>query len=92
MMIIDAWLSELCSPEPTTKGAALGNTQRGTLCEDDETTSMLTDRLREDLSSSDDDETSGVSFDLLGGILKVLELEVLPPCKKSRTSTWMRQL
>eukprot|EP00971_Amphidinium_carterae_P300038 5960971-Amphidinium_carterae.1 len=46
----------------------LGNTQGGTMCEDDETTSMSTGCLRGDLSSSDDDEISRVE-------LKVLEHE-----------------
>eukprot|EP00971_Amphidinium_carterae_P228826 4539196-Amphidinium_carterae.1 len=65
------------------KGSTLGNTQVGTLCVDDEITSMSTDCLREDLSSSDDDETSWVSLGLWVE-LKALEL------KKSGTSTRMR--
>eukprot|EP00971_Amphidinium_carterae_P136913 2713028-Amphidinium_carterae.1 len=35
--------------EPTTKGATLGNAQGGTVCEDDETTSMSTDCIRGDI-------------------------------------------
>eukprot|EP00971_Amphidinium_carterae_P288899 5736345-Amphidinium_carterae.1 len=57
----EAWLAELSCTNA--KGATLGNTQGGTMCENEETTSMSTD----------------------------LSSEVLPPCKKSGTSSWMRQ-
>eukprot|EP00971_Amphidinium_carterae_P341621 6480513-Amphidinium_carterae.1 len=49
------------------KGGAFGNTQVGTLCVHDETTSTSADCLREDLSSSGGDEIAWVSRDLLGG-------------------------
>eukprot|EP00971_Amphidinium_carterae_P029364 577942-Amphidinium_carterae.1 len=64
----ETWLSEVCTPQPTTKAIdTLGNTQCGTMCEDDATTSMSTDCLYGDLSSSDDDETSWDSLYLVGG-------------------------
>eukprot|EP00971_Amphidinium_carterae_P167856 3325626-Amphidinium_carterae.1 len=47
----EAWLADAQPSEPS-------GTQVGTLCVDDETTSLSTDYLREDLSSSDNDVIS----------------------------------
>eukprot|EP00971_Amphidinium_carterae_P322183 6404027-Amphidinium_carterae.1 len=50
-----------------TKGDTLGDTKVGTLCQNDETTSVSMDCLQEDLTKSEDDEISWASLDLVGG-------------------------
>eukprot|EP00971_Amphidinium_carterae_P257913 5119645-Amphidinium_carterae.1 len=78
------WLSEVCSRKPTTKGATLGNTQCGTMCEDDEATFMSTDCLRGTCQAPRMMRFPGFSLTFWLEV-KAMELEASPPCMKRGT-------